>query len=321
MLEQIETRKTENVVQFDVFNGEKAAPAQGTTVVVIPCFNEERFIGSVVLKAREHADYVIVVDDGSSDATAEIARSAGAIVVEHEKNSGKAIAMNTAFTKALEFDPVVVVAMDGDWQHMPEELPKVAEPIINGEADLVVGSRYLENTSEVPMKRVIGHWGFTSVINMLSGVSVTDSQSGFRAFSKSATERISFGSAGFTVESEMQFLANDHKLKVVEVPITIRYLDAPKRSVVSQGLQVLNGILKLVSQHRPLLFFGVPGILSLVIGLVLGVAVMETYQADGTFPGLLTLGAALLLINGTVATFTGIILHTLRGYVIDYVRR
>ena len=318
VMQQVEK---DTVVQFDVYTEEKSNSVADTTVVVIPCYNEERFIGSVVLKAREYADYVIVVDDGSADATAAIARSAGAIVVEHEKNSGKAIAMNTAFKKALEFDPKVVVAMDGDWQHMPEELPVVSAPILNDEADLVVGSRYLENTSEVPLKRIIGHWGLNAVINTLSGVTVTDSQSGFRAFSKLAVEKISFGSAGFTVESEMQFMAADHKLKVMEVPITIRYLDAPKRSVIKQGMQVLNGVLKLVSQHRPLLFFGVPGILSLLIGLGLGFAVMDSYQAGGSFPTLLTLGAALLLINGTVATFTGIILHTLRGYVVDYISR
>lgn len=290
-------------------------------VAVIPAYNEERYIGSVVLTARQYADHVIVVNDGSSDNTSKIAASAGAIVVEHTINSGKAVALNTAFRKALEFNPKVVVALDGDWQHMPEQLPQVAAPILDDDADIVVGSRYLSNDSDVPTQRVIGHWGFTSVINLLSGVKVTDSQSGFRAFSRRVIEQISFASKGFTVESEMQFLANDYRLKVVEVPITIRYLDKPKRSVIKHGFHVLNGIINLVAQHRPLLFLGGSGLVSVMVGLLLGVLAFNQYMNDQTIPAALAIASLLLSINGTVAMFSGIILHSLRSYIIDYVKR
>ncbi|MFW5748135.1 MAG: glycosyltransferase family 2 protein [Chloroflexota bacterium] len=318
-MEQWSTQLAQNVLHIDF--REPIPVHKEVMVAVIPAYNEERFIGSVVLKAREYVDHVIVVDDGSADCTAEIARMAGAIVVQHEVNSGKAVAMNTAFQKALEFNPAVVIAMDGDWQHMPEELPKVAEPILKGEADLVVGSRYLENTSEVPLKRIIGHWGLTSAINMLSGISLTDSQSGFRAFSREAMEKISFSSQGFTVESEMQFLASDHKLKVCEVPITIRYLDAPKRSVISQGLQVLNGILNLVGQHRPLLYFGGVGLLTLILSAVMVVLSINTYNTTSTLPLATSIIAVALGVFGTMAMFTGLILHTLRSVVIQHIKR
>jgi len=317
VVQQVET---ETLANFDLFATSSKSTAQ-TLVVLIPCHNQERFIGSVVLKAREHADRVIVVDKGSTDTTAAIARSAGATIVEGDKTSTDAAVMNVAFKQALEFDPKAVIIMDGDWQRMSEQLPMVSAPVLNGEADLVVGSRYVENTVDIPHKRVIGHWALNSVIDTLSEVSMMDSQSGFRAFSKQAAEKISTGGSVFTANSEQPSTANDHKLKVMEVPITVHNTEVPKRSIINHGTQAFNGVLKLVSQHRPLLFFGVPGLLSLLIGLVMGFAVMGTYQVEGSFPTLLTLGTALLLINGTVATFTGIILHTLRGYVIDYATR
>lgn len=286
-------------------------------VVVIPAFNEERFIGSVVLKTRQIADVVIVVDDGSRDATAELAEAAGAIVIRHEGNKGKGVALNTGFLKAREYDPDVVITIDGDWQHLPEEMAMVAAPVLSGDADIVVGSRYLENTSDVPVQRVIGHWGFTSLTNIVSGVSLTDSQSGYRAFSPDALSALSFSSNSFSVESEMQFLAKDHQLKVVEVPITIRYVDKPKRNVLSHGLVVLNGILRLVAQHRPLLFFALPGTLTLLLGLGLGLWVINQYALYENLAVGTALIVVILLLSGMFLLFTGIVLHSLRVMVME----
>lgn len=281
-------------------------------VVVIPAYNEERFIGSVVLKTRQIVDTVIVVDDGSRDSTAEIAAAAGAVVVRHEGNKGKGAALNTGFLKAKEYTPEVVITLDGDWQHLPEEMALVAAPVLEGGADIVVGSRYLEKSSDVPVQRVIGHWGFTSLTNIISGVSLTDSQSGYRAFSPTALEALTFSSRSFSVESEMQFLAKDHKLKVVEVPITIRYVDKPKRSVLSHGLVVLNGILRLVAQHRPLLFFAVPGVFMLLVGLLLGVWVVYNYWLHENLAVGTALVVVIMLLTGIFLLFTGIVLHSLR---------
>ena len=214
-----------------------------SVVLVIPAYNEERFIGSVVLKARQYVDEVIVIDDGSTDCTGQIARAAGAIVVQHPQNYGKGVALNTGFAKVREFSPDVVITIDGDWQHLPEEISLVAQPVLEGEADLVVGSRYLEQTSTVPLKRIVGHWGFNVLTNVSSGTPLTDSQSGFRAFSPAALSQMTFSSSGFSVECEMQFLARDLRLRVLEVPITIRYHDKPKRSVLKHGLIVLDGLI------------------------------------------------------------------------------
>lgn len=284
-------------------------------LVLIPAYNEERFIGSVVLKTRQYVDMVLVVDDGSSDSTCEIAKAAGAIVVTHDRNSGKGVALNTGFAKAREYQPDVVITLDGDWQHLPEQIAQVAQPILLGQADVVVGSRYLEDTSDVPVARIIGHWGFTQMTNLLSGVSLTDSQSGYRAFSPTALEKLSFSSQSFSVESEMQFLVKDYQLKIMEVPIIIRYNDKPKRPVISHGFNVLNGILSLVAQHRPLLFFGIPGVFALVIGLILGAFTIHGFNVNQALPIGTSLLVVIFLVMGLFLLLTGIILWAMRTWL------
>ncbi|MCC6613758.1 MAG: glycosyltransferase family 2 protein [Anaerolineae bacterium] len=286
-------------------------PTEGL-IAIIPAHDEARYIGSVVLMTRKHVETVIVIDDGSTDATAEVAEAAGALVLRHPQNAGKGVALNTGFVKARELNPRVVITLDADWQHLPEEIDRVIAPVLRGDADIVVGSRYLDVTSEVPKARVLGHWGFTSVTNAISGVSLTDSQSGYRAFSPAALKVLVFSSTSFSVESEMQFLARNHNLRVLEVPITIRYLDKPKRNLFSHGWLVLNGLIRLVAQHRPLLFFGVPGVILLVTGLVLGWQVVDVYNRFENLAVGTALIVVLLLLGGVFFLFTGIILHALR---------
>ena len=203
--------------------------------------------------------------------------------------------------------------IDADGQHSPEEIDLVVAPLKTGEADIVVGSRYLENRSDVPQHRIWGHKAFNFLTNRASGISVTDSQSGYRAFSEKAIKALSFYSYGFSVELEMQFIANENNLRLVEVPITITYKDEPKRSVVRQGFGVLNGILYMTSQYRPLLFFGGIGLVSVLIGLGYGVKVLDTFYATQK----LAIGSAVLsilfVIIGSVSFSTGILLHSIRS--------
>ena len=124
------------------------------TVALIPAYNEERFIGSLVLAVSDYVDIVVVVDDGSQDRTAEIARKAGAVVVEHSGNRGKAHAVNTGFAYVRELNPTALVMLDGDGQHCADDIPAVLEPIQHQTADVVVGSRFLEVKS--------GHSGVSS---------------------------------------------------------------------------------------------------------------------------------------------------------------
>ena len=288
----------------------------GPIVVVIPAHNEERFIGSVVLKARRYADKVIVVDDGSSDDTAAIAEAAGATVERHEQNRGKGAGLTTGLSLARKLKPRVVVMLDGDGQHVCEQIPQVMAPVLAGESDIVVGSRYLEKRSDVPTHRVWGHRLFNLMTNGASGVAVTDSQSGFRAFSPAALESISFHSNGFSVESEMQFIARAHGLRMSEVPIIILYPDKPKRPVLSHGMLVLNGLLRMVGQYRPLFFFGTTGLFAFLLSLALGGYVVTIYQETKTLAVGYAMLTVLLAMIGIFTLFTGVILHSVRGLVL-----
>jgi glycosyltransferase involved in cell wall biosynthesis len=290
-------------------------------LALVPAYNEERFIASVVLKARRYAAQVIVIDDGSTDETAALAEAAGAEVICHRQNKGKGAALNSGFRAARRRAVDAVVVLDADGQHCPEELSLVVEPILAGEADIVIGSRYLEPTSEVPAHRVWGHKVFNFLTGAASGVSATDSQSGFRAFSPMALEALSFNSNGFSVESEMQFIAREYNLRLVEVPITIRYTDKPKRPVLVHGLNVLNGILRLMGQMRPLLFFSAPGLLLLLSGLGLGVSVVDIYRRVEQLAAGYAMLSVLLTIVGMLSLSTGIILHSVRGLLSDFLNQ
>jgi glycosyltransferase involved in cell wall biosynthesis len=290
-------------------------------VAVIPAYNEERCIGSVALQAQRYAESVIVVDDGSTDATADIAADAGAIVIRHQQNQGKGVALNTGFRAAHRMGAEVVVTLDADGQHRPEELAAVVAPVLNGEADIVVGSRYLADRSNVPPVRILGHRIFNFITNRSSGVSVTDSQSGFRAFSINALKTLYFSSRGFSVESEMQFLARDHALKVTEVPIGIVYhQEPPKRNVLIHGLGVLNGILRLIGQHRPLLFLCVPGFIIFLLGTIMGLRVIEIYHSSQELATGYALITLLFTVTGLLTVYTGVMLHSVRGLLLTLLR-
>ena len=287
-------------------------------VAVIPAYNEERFIGSIVIQTNKLVNTVIVVDDGSNDETATIASDAGASVIQLGENQGKGKALNVGFKKALELKPDVVVTLDADGQHLPSELPSLVLPILNDEADFVIGSRYLEDKSQVPKHRIWGHKLFNMVTKATSGTGATDSQSGYRAFSPRALEKIFFSSAGFSVESEMQFIAKEYGLQVKEVPITIYYKDAPKRSVWKHGLNVLGGILKLAGQYRPLVFIGLPGALTLLLGFGWGLHVVEIFRRKSTLPAGYAMISVLLSVIGTLGLSTGVILHSIRGLLVEF---
>lgn len=296
--------------------------ALSDVLVAIPAYNEERFIGSVVLQARRAGLSILVIDDGSADQTADVAEAAGAHVERHPENRGKAEALNTAFRFARASGASVLVVLDGDGQHNVSEIRRLLEPILAGEADIAIGSRFLATSpGSIPRVRRLGQKAMTAVTNVCAGAAVTDSQSGFRAFSRRAIETLLFGAKGFNVEAEMQFSAPDHGLRMVEVPITAVYLDPPKRNVFSHGIQVLEGVLKLVGRHRPLLSFGVPGLIVLAAGLGLGLMVTEIYEGSHVLAVGYALVTVLCTITGLLSVFTGLLLHSVRGTFVDLERR
>jgi glycosyltransferase involved in cell wall biosynthesis len=284
-------------------------------IAAIPCFNEELFIGSVVLKTRDYVDQVIVIDDGSTDKTALVAEKAGATVVRHGSNMGKGAAVNTAFEHARKSGCKALVLLDGDGQHDPAYIPYLIRPVLEDKADMVVGSRYLQIKTRIPRVRKLGQWVLTFFTNIGSRVQLTDSQSGIRAFSPAAMQAFSFVERGLSVESEMQFLANEAGLRVTEVPVRIGYHGKGSRSLFAHGVGVLNGIMGLISRRIPLFFFGVPGLIMLGFGLWEGWRVIQGWDTYHTFwlgPAVL---AVLLCVVGALGVFTGIILHTIRSFI------
>jgi len=290
-------------------------PRSTGIVAVIPAFNEERFIASVVFTTLQFADKVIVVDDGSSDRTASLAEKAGAMVVRQPLNMGKAQALNAGFKAARRLENVaVVVCLDGDAQHDARDIPAVVAPVLAEEADVVIGSRFLDIKSDIPAWRQVGQHTLTTVTNIASGVHTTDSQSGFRAFSPAAVEALHFTSTDLSVESEMQFLFRPAGLRVVEAPVNVQYLDGNKRNPMIHGLQVLDALLSLVARRRPLMFFSLPGLVSTLIGLLLSVYLVHTMMVSGNLPVGLAVLVAFLVSGGVTVGVTGIVLHSMHKF-------
>lgn len=216
------------------------------SLAIIPAFNEEADIESIIYKSLKYLDDVLVINDGSSDNTSKIAKNTGATVINHSTNLGKGVGLKDGFDYLKNHNYDIVVTIDGDGQHNPDEIPKVIKPIIDGEADLVNGSRYLEAEENTPSYRRLGQKVLDIATNITSGTNVTDSQSGFRAFSKKSFNCFRFRDTGFGIESEMLADASSNNLVIVEVPITVRYdvVNKSTKNPVSHGVGVLLKIIK-----------------------------------------------------------------------------
>ena len=290
----------------------KQAQHKPKIIAAIPCFNEERCIGSVVLKTKKFVSSVIVIDDGSTDATAEVAAEAGATVYQHGQNRGYGATVRNALSKGRELGADVLVIIDGDGQHDPKDIPKLVKPLIDGEADVVIGSRFLGQGKKPPFYRRVGQRVLTTVTNVGSGQKVSDSQSGFRAYSAKALNALNLAEDGMSVSSEMQFAIGKSGLKVKEVPIDVTYEGQAKRSPVEHGIGVLSRVLVLFSLRQPLLLFGLPGLALLIGGLLLGARVLAIYGNTRELAignGMITI---LLCLAGLLSLFTALMLQAMK---------
>lgn len=285
-------------------------PSRPRIIAGMPAYNEEKYIGTMVLNTKQYVDEVIVVDDGSIDNTSKIATLAGAVVVRHPKNRGYGAAIQSILTEAKKRAPDVLVIIDADAQHSPHEIPRLISPILNG-FDFVIGSRE-QQKNKTPLYRRIGQKLLVRSANVLSQKRLSDSESGFRAFSPKAISALELKENGMAISAETVAEAAKQELKVTEVPISVTYSrDSSTMNPVRHGLGVLTRILVMISERKPLFFFGLGGVILVILGIIAGIRVLDLFSTSGLLPVGTTMVAAILLIIGVLSIFTGLILRAL----------
>jgi Glycosyl transferase family 2 len=288
-------------------------------VVGIPAYNEEKTIARVILGAQKYSHIVVVCDDGSNDLTGEIAERLGAVVVCHEKNLGYGAALQSLFKRARELKADVLVTLDSDGQHDPDQIPLLVEPIEQGVAEVVLGSRFIDKngTSEMPLFRQFGIKVITKLNNGSGKGGVSDAQSGFRAYSKNAIADLgSISENGMSASIELLHAIDKSGLKVCEVPISCMYSKnndqkTSSKNPVSQGVGLLFSLVKLIVEERPLPMLGLPGIASVAIGVLFGVWMIELYAQSGQITTNIALASIGFLLIGCFMVSTAITLYAI----------
>ena len=284
--------------------------------VGIPAFNEEKNIASIISRLKDFTDSIIVCDDGSSDMTAKIAEDMGAILVKHPKNLGYGAAIRTIFLKAKDLESDVLVTLDGDGQHQIMDVEKILKPIEKNQADIVIGSRFLDKKSDVPKYREFGINVITKVTNVSIKNKITDAQSGFRAYNKKVLSEISLSDLGMGISTEILIKASSNGLKIVEVPITISYAgETSTQNPVSHGTSVLFSTIKYISIEHPLRFYGIPAFICLTVGLFFTYLAVQFYTEFGKLSTNLTILSAGTVLVGIMLAITAVLLYSLVSVV------
>ena len=279
----------------------------------IPAFNEEKPIVDVIKKSLKYVDQVIVCDDGSSDLTAEQAKIAGAIVIKHEKNMGKGDAMKSLFKYAKDVGADAMVTIDGDGQFLAEQIPSLLQPILDNSSDVVIGNRF-SNDKEMPSYRKIGNKMLDRITKLAADLPFSDTQSGFRSYSKKAIQSIDFSTSGFGVDSEILIDAVDKGLRITETKVTVLYdtgLKTSTKDPISHSMSVIASLLESIAIHHPLKYLGIPGIILLLIGLGFTTYSISNFNETGNFslPPILT--AMSSLITGLILLLMSVVLYSI----------
>jgi len=284
--------------------------SEGIDVIAvgIPAYNEEKTIAKVVLLAQRYVDKIIVCDDGSTDLTADIARGMGAVVIQHSKNLGYGAAIQSLFDEARALEADIMLTLDADGQHNPDEIPKLLKPIQDGDADIVIGSRFLEGTNkEIPRYRRVGIKLITKMSNGTLEGKISDAQSGFRAYNKKAVQNLKLQENGMGISAEILVKAGRQNLKVTEVPIGVSYrgVETSTHNPLRHGWDVIAAILRVILYKRPLHFLGIPGTLLFLAGAVVAIIFYYNYYLiwPPRFIPIVFFSSLALILTGTLAIF------------------
>ena len=277
----------------------------------IPAFNEEKSIASIIVRLKKKYEMIIVCDDGSSDLTGSIAKELGAIVITHKKNLGYGAAIRSIFLKSRELEIDILVTFDADGQHRIEDIDSMIKPIQEDKAEIVIGSRFIQNNSEIPKYRKVGIKTITGLTNVATGLNVSDAQSGFRSYNKKVLENINPSDFGMGISTEILIKAKKMEYRIIEIPIVILYEgDTSTHNPVSHGTSVILSTMKYVSIERPLLFYGIPGLILFGIGIFFAVWTLQIFSESRqiiTNIALIGMGG---LILGALFIMTAIILYS-----------
>ena len=281
-------------------------------LVCIPAFNEERVIDKVIKNCQKYADKVVVCDDGSDDKTSEVADSAGADVIRHAKNFGKGEALQSLFKFARHSNFDIIVTIDGDGQFLPEEIPKLVKRIESGESDIVIGYRF-DDAQEMPNYRKFGNKMLDKMTNIVAELSVRDTQSGFRAYSKNIINLVDFKKKGFGADAEILVSAAKNGARISEEKVSVIYDTGSRTSTknpISHTGEVISSLLEIIAIRSPLKFIGMPGIVLLVFGIYFAIDVALTYNEIGYFSVPFTLIGVSCLIVGLILFLSSLLLHS-----------
>ena len=284
----------------------------------IPAFNEEKNIGKVIVTLKKITNDIIVCDDGSNDLTKEIAEGLGAKVISHTKNMGYGEAIKSIFNEAKKKEADILVTFDADGQHRPEDIMSLTKPIIDQQAEVVIGSRFLKNETNMPKYRKIGVKVLTKVTNMSIKENLTDSQSGLRAYQKKVLQNISLTDSGMGISTEILIKSHQEEFRIVEVPIQILYgKDTSTHNPVSHGTSVLLSTIKYTSIQHPLKFYGIPAVIFLLIGMSFMIWTFQIYAEETRVVTNIVLVGIGTLLLGAVLMISAILLYSLVSVVQD----
>ena len=284
----------------------------------IPAFNEEKNIGKVIVTLKKITNDIIVCDDGSNDLTKEIAEGLGAKVISHTKNMGYGEAIKSIFNEAKKKEADILVTFDADGQHRPEDIMSLTKPIIDQQAEVVIGSRFLKNETTMPKYRKIGVKVLTKVTNMSIKENLTDSQSGLRAYQKKVLQNISLTDSGMGISTEILIKSHQKEFRIVEVPIQILYgKDTSTHNPVSHGTSVLLSTIKYTSIQHPLKFYGIPAVIFLLVGMSFMIWTFQIYAEETRVVTNIVLVGIGTLLLGAVLMISAILLYSLVSVVQD----